>query len=313
MTGFDNRTLQSMQRHQQMRQVHEAGKQEANMRIARERQELATRAISAHLHERTAISKQSTYESCVTNMLELAHAGHDSQDITSEDLQIAASLVLEDPRVSYLERNIAAIYEAFPAYASALALNESDEYLSREEFRNNKRPLSQFNKVLKDFIDGDPRIQPDELQHYLQDCALTYGYSGEELALINRHIPLQLRGMMHELGFESLLYRLDGIDIEDVTTEDDLNGIDSRIIREDGTDILIDVKASQTTAEKARSKRERAHMREYGQPLPSNILIVASGFLDSSFSQKYPWRPTEEAIARALPRIQTIIEQVPKQ
>lgn len=313
MAGFDNRTLRTMQQNRDNRLSHETAAREAIERQAAQRKGLATSALSESFRGHAETAKRQTYEATVTNIIELAHSGHDNRGITREDLQSAAEIALEDSGSSYLEHNIAAIYANFPDFVEAQQTMNTDVYVPKEEFTTAKKNLSKFNTTLKDFIDGDPRIQPQELQRYLQDCALTYGYSGRQLESVTRAIPELLRGMRAELSMESILYRLDGIDIMETTTEDDLNGIDERVLRDDGTEILIDVKASQITADKARTKREDRHRRVHGELLPSNILVITTGMKEDDYSPKTPWRPTEKGIARNIPRIQALIDAVPKQ
>lgn len=313
MAGFDNRTLKTMQQDRESREARDATAREALERQAVHRKEMATRALSESLRDQMEDSKHQAYQDTVTRMLKSAHDMHDSQGITRKNLRAAAEKAQSNPSSSYLEHNIAAIYARFPNFVNAQQLLETDAYIPREQRTAAKEDLSEFNTTLKNFIDGDPRIQPQELLRYLQDCALTYGYSGRQLEVINRAIPERLRGMRHELGMESILYRLDGIDIEDTTTEDDLDGIDERIRRDDGTAILIDVKASKMNANQARLEREERHMNRRGTPLPSNILVIHTGLGDDDFSPKTPWRPTEKGIARNIPRIQALIDAVPKQ
>lgn len=313
MAGFDNRTLRTMQQDRDNRLSREATAKEAIERQAAQRKGLATSALSESFRGHAETAKRQAYEHTVTNILELAHSGHDTRGITREDLKSAAEIALEDTGSSYLEHNIAAIYANFPDFVDAQQTFETDAYIPKKQFAETKKHLSVFNTTLKNFIDGDPRIQPQELQRYLQDCALTYGYSGRQLEMINRAIPEMLHGMRHELGMESILYRLEGIDIEETTTEDDLNGIDERIRRDDGTMILIDAKASRATAERKRVQREERHLKKHGVSLPSNILVIHTGLRDEDFSPKTPWRPTEKGITRNIPRIQALIDAVPKQ
>lgn len=310
MAGFDRTTQLAMRASREDREHHLRLASESRADIERHRKELATRALSTNFQQKRATTKQGAYDTCVNNMLELAHVGTESVSIEQRDLQEAAFLILEEPGISYLEKNVASIYATFPEYISALEQRNSPKETSYNKRRAAKLELARFNTVLKNFINDDPTITPVELQNYINDCALTYGYSGQKLEEISSEIPTLLTGMRHELAAESVLYRLD-IDVEETDLEDDLNGVDYRVRRDDGTMIELDIKASEYTAQTKRARREKSFAERFNRPVPENSLIIASGFSEKDFASKSPWRLTEKAIVQAIPRFQRIIEQVP--
>ncbi len=311
MAGFDNRTLQTMQKNRNQHENHLNKIEEFRSRQAETQKRIGLRAVTNDIEARYSRDKQVAYDSATTNILELAHAGTDSHSLEREDIQDAASILLEEPSANYLEKNVARIYTSLPDYVDTIDMNTANsKFMSSEEYTQLKLKRVAFNATLKEVIDTDPRITPEELQTYINDAALTYGYDNETVSVLNEDVITRLGGMRHELAFESVIFRLK-YDVEETTFADDLDGVDCRVRRDDNTLIDIDVKSSPTNASMSKEKRERMYQERFGMSVPATKLTLWSGFKRDDFLQSSPWRPTEAAIARVIPQVEAAIDAVP--
>lgn len=164
-----------------------------------------------------------------------------------------------------------------------------------------------FNDAVRDIIDQHHnKIRPDVLLAVISAAAVSYRYSSEERKKLATEAEGVVRGMQHELAFESALYYLpDGFEVldRDEDSRDDANGKDYRVRCPNGTIVSIDVKASPRSEEKAIQKRDE-YFDSKGKVAPRNELILFSGFDSDDFEPKDPWRPKHDAIMRELPRLE---------
>lgn len=171
--------------------------------------------------------------------------------------------------------------------------------------RWNTRQLSRLNSTISFMIDTQSSITPDALEGVYKSTALNYGYSSEEINKLLDTVKNREQGMRHEIGHDAIMYRLPGdFEMLETTEDDDLNGIDRRWRCPNGAIVTFDIKASPETAEKADRLRAAFYRRAHRQ-IPANEMIIHSGLYDEDF--QHPWRPSEEAIARELPRMQRLI------
>lgn len=161
-----------------------------------------------------------------------------------------------------------------------------------------------FNNALRDSINANPRIEKSALTAIVKSAALFYQYPPNEIVGIERETIDTLRGMQHELAFESILWNLpEGFEVLETTDEDDAKGTDYRVKCPNGTLVSIDVKASQLSADRAYEKRANALARR-GKTVPSNEIILYSGFTEQDFDPSSPWRPTYQATSELTPYVE---------
>lgn len=170
----------------------------------------------------------------------------------------------------------------------------------------NTRSLAELNETIRFTIDNHSAITPDALTGMFKSSALNYGYRSQDINMLMDEIESREQGMRHEIGHDSVMYRLTGgFERLETTIDDDLNGIDSRWLCPNGTVVTFDVKATARNAEKANGTRNALYRRAHRQT-PKNHLIVHSGFHDDDFRVNH-WRPSEDAIIRELPHIEKIV------
>lgn len=202
------------------------------------------------------------------------------------------------------------IYSSFlagvPSYAEAIdRLPENHEWspLSYEERQTEVMKTIAFNDRIRTIIDANPRLSPDSLSTIVAGVIKHYKYDGGQSAKLNEYVAGSIRGMRHELAFESVLYYLpEGFEVINTTDKDDARGADFIVKAPNGRYVKIDVKASERKAMES-MKRKEARMARHGKKPPINELILASGFTSADFRTDYPWRVKDEAIARVLPGI----------
>lgn len=212
------------------------------------------------------------------------------------------------------KRIYGSILSVLPSFIKA----KSDLEHDRNEYKNRQRLTESqydhaidqtilFNDVIRDIIDQHHnKIRPDILLTIISAVAISYKYSSEERQHLMTEAEGVVKGMQHELAFESTLYYLpDGFEVLDrnENSRDDANGKDYRVRCPNGTIVSVDVKASPKSEEKAVQKRDE-HFASKGRTVPKNELILFSGFTYDDFDPRDPWRPKHDAIIRELPRLE---------
>ncbi len=191
---------------------------------------------------------------------------------------------------------------------------ESHEVLHRHGTSQNERysakmGMIEFNNALRRIIDTDPTIRAGTIVGLVKSTMVSYGYNAEDLNMGGQQTEMVLRGMKHELAFESTLYHLPkGYEVLDTTDEDDKHGADFKVRCPNGVIVSIDIKATPESAENANADQEFYYERtgRKGQA-PKDELIIYSGFTDDDFDPRNPWRATSEATQRAYPAIEAAL------
>lgn len=161
-----------------------------------------------------------------------------------------------------------------------------------------------FNNTLRTAIEVHPHVDEDQLTIIAKSTGHFYQYSSDAISQLGKDMQRRLKGMKHELAFESVLWNLpEGFEVLETTDEDDTDGADYRVRCPNGVSVSIDVKASQYYEEKTYNK-QRADLSRQGREMPRNKIILYSGFTNSDFRTDYPWRPTYEATTRLVPLVE---------
>lgn len=242
----------------------------------------------------------------------MPHKDHGRLQFARHALEYTKQLPPHDSRMIY-----SSILSALPSFMRAKAELEQDRNESRHNLRMNEHQHDsaidetiRFNDVIRDIIDQHHnKITPDVLLRIISTAAISYKYSTKERAQLLIEAEGVIRGMQHELAFESSLYYLpEGFEVLDRSEagRDDANGKDYRVRCPNGTVVSIDVKASLKSAEKAIQKRDD-HFALKGMFAPRNELIHFSGFSQDDFGMEDPWRPKHDAVLRELPKIEATL------
>lgn len=172
--------------------------------------------------------------------------------------------------------------------------------------RWNTRTLAELNETVRFSIDNHGSIPPEVLTGIYKSTALNYGYTAPEINELIARVERGEQGMRHEIGHDSMMYRLPDEFIKlETTIDDDINGIDSRWQAPNGVVLEFDIKASEESAYRSNMVHEALYRRA-GRKVPANKLIVHSGFSDADFSEHH-WRPNEDAIMRELPKVEHMV------
>ena len=231
----------------------------------------------------------------------------DRQMFSRSSRQFADSLPDNDPRsVS------ANIFAQLPDYMHAITTlpdrrnpDHRDRKISKETREQEVEKTIKYNNVLRDIINHNQNLTPRTLLKTVSAVAMRYGYSDKERELVIDRTKGDLKGMQHELAFESVLYYLpEGFEIIDTDNQDDARGADYMVRCPNGTVVSIDVKATQRLQDEAQ-ERKAYHASRFNQTMPSNEIILYSGFTQSDFDTQSPWRPTQDAVMSVLPHVES--------
>ena len=205
------------------------------------------------------------------------------------------------------EKMYASILATLPGSVRAERVLQSRDDISYNDRHTAVLEKISFNNALRESIENNPRIEKSILLNTVKSAAQFYQYSANEINAVERGTSDSLRGMQHELAFESILWNLpEGFEILETTDEDDARGTDYRVRCPNGTEVSIDVKASEEAAANSYQKRVAALARR-GKTVPKNELILYSGFTDEDFDPTYPWRPTYEVTSELTPYVESIL------
>lgn len=211
-----------------------------------------------------------------------------------------------DPRKMYSD-----LLATMPSYYDGLqTLASQNDHrpghrVTRDQHLNAVDNIIRYNDVIRDIINHNPRIQPDVLMSVVGAAAVQYKYPSKEREMLLHDTKGLLKGMQHELAFESALYYLpDDFEIVDTVDGDDAKGADFKVRCPNGVVVSIDVKATQRLEDEERLKKSEKLAR-YGRNVPQNEIVLYSGFEREDFEANNPWRPKHEAVERVLPRLQS--------
>lgn len=118
---------------------------------------------------------------------------------------------------------------------------------TREQYADERAATIDFNTAVRDIIDHDPRMTPEQLQSFLESTFVT-SYGTKDLEFFTQHSSRVIVGMQHEIGFEQIINHIDGLTYRAATKEEELSdGVDMYITFY-GKEIPIDIKAGQRKA-----------------------------------------------------------------
>lgn len=187
--------------------------------------------------------------------------------------------------------------------------NYRHDYDHNEDHYEAKLQMAKFNEVIRNIIDTHPRIQATTIVGLVRSVSLRYGFDADQVNTATEDVNIMLYGAKHELAYEAALHRLPlGFEVIPTDAEDDKHGADMLVLCPNGVVVSIDVKSTRKAAMRGQEKQERYHKRTHTH-MPRNEIIVFSGFRSEDFHPDNPWRPTDEAIERVLPAIETRLYQ----
>lgn len=248
------------------------------------------------------ISIQRVGEHATRSMIGSHKHQHDPRTITSKAAdEYTATKDPGDSRHMY-----GSLLAGIPSFADAISkLPDNHEWspLSYEERQTEIMKTIAFNDRIKQIINHNPRLAPDTLMTVVKGVVEHYNYGqGRSHEIIDR-VWSSIRGMQHELAFESVLYYLpEGFEIMETTGEDDAHGADYIVRAPNGRIVVIDVKATERQADKSYQRKVR-RLAKHGKKPPQNELIIATGFTGNDFRNDYPWRVKDSAIQNLLPHV----------
>lgn len=182
-------------------------------------------------------------------------------------------------------------------------------HASRQERHDAKLEMIEFNDALRNIIDTNPNIREDTLKGLITSAMLGYGYGADDLNGGKAETKAALIGMKHELAFESALSWLpDGYEILTTTDEDDKHGADFKVRCPNGVILYIDVKSTPESAYEATEGNVEFYARFHEQ-VPKNQLVLYSGFEREDFTDRHPWRPTDESVQRVYPDLEMLLQK----
>lgn len=186
---------------------------------------------------------------------------------------------------------------------------QGSHWLSEAEWDEAKEHTIAYNDVFRSIIENNPHLPPQTIVATTLEVADTFSYSDDVKEMLQHNTFGVLRGMQHEVAFETLLEQLPE-DFELVYTddEDDAHGADFKVRCPNGIVLSIDVKATEHLVEEARERTKR-YMNKHHRKAPASEIILFSGFDELDFSEDSPWQPSPEAIHRELPRIKSELLQ----
>lgn len=242
----------------------------------------------------------------LTALKTIQEGGHSHHSLGESRMRFA------DAAHQYLRENSADDIDTH-MYASILAVvprmvdgrhTLHEHHANRQRRHDAKLEMIEFNDVLREIIDINPNIREDTLKGLIISAMLSYGYSADDLNGGKLETRSSLTGMKHELAFEAVLSWLpEGYEILVTTDEDDKHGADFKVLCPNGVILYIDAKASPESAAEA-TQDNIGFYAKFREQVPANQLVLYTGFVREDFTDKNPWRPTDESVQRVLPQLQ---------
>ena len=154
-------------------------------------------------------------------------------------------------------------------------LDQHGDTMKRPEKKKLLGPVITFNHALRKIIDAEQCSRMQQLTDFVGRVALTMGKSGEIAQYAENAAQITLVGMRQEIAAESVLSSMQEVHgIRGANDEEELNGIDI-VVNYRGIEVGIDIKSSQTAADKANKVA-----REHGD---TGYMAVWSGFTGRDF------------------------------
>lgn len=244
-------------------------------------------------------------------MRALAEEDHREQDHSSHRnlghlaLSRAASEIVQQPTPEApYNKEYLQLLSAIPGYMSVLEKSMHNEPLTKAEKRN----IIPLNHAIKEIIDTHQSLTHTELHTLLHRAITLSGYQNGNDAvhdIASKIIP----GMEHELAGSAALYQLsENPYVEDTTVEDELKGVDARLVFDDGTTITIDFKASEAAANRAQERHD-AYREEHHITTPDTHMIYWTGYEKHDFLPDKIGRVTPDAEARELGHLEYYVHE----
>ncbi|GEM_PF-1486276 len=224
--------------------------------------------------------------------------------VFGERMASEPSLSIEKQRDMFAVQLLARL----PDFLRAQLASRQEEYdrsaprLSKAEHDRNMSHVIGFNHTLHDMIDMFPELKVNDITRFIKTAALDM-YGPKEAAFADQSTREALVGMQHEIGLKQILWQIE--DVEDVIEADEAQerrGIDL-IVHYRGTELAVDAKAAQKSADKAYDKWFNNHQagRQGGYPIWTRINYedFGGGF-----------RITDERAKQLAPYIQAELEQL---
>lgn len=162
-----------------------------------------------------------------------------------------------------------------------LAQRQLDKYgktMERCEKKKLLGPVITFNHALRKIIDAEQCSGMQQLINFVTDIVLMMGESKEVVQYAENAAQIILIGMRQEIAAESVLSSMQEVyGIRGANDEEELDGIDI-VVTYKGIEVGIDIKSSQTAADKANKIA-----REHGD---TEYMAVWSGFTGRDFGNK---------------------------
>lgn len=220
----------------------------------------------------TEISKHTLdipyYVTAIRTSEEYLEARKEQAGQTETIKRAAGALALHETRGGEYrsrEGDVFDVISKIDTFASSQAKLESLK--SRNAPRQEKLPylrdVIEFNHAVKQMVNNNPSLKFDEVVAFVTKMYMLSNQqeirnlkSQEEreaqLGWFKNTTSVTLNGMRHELGAEQILGTIDDLDYEDISTEDELHGVDYFVTIGDKR-CGIDIKAGQHRTAEART------------------------------------------------------------
>ena len=109
--------------------------------------------------------------------------------------------------------------------------------------------VAEFNHAVKDMIDSNPSLTFSEVSKFILSMNQTINGRVSGGPRFEHEVTQRLVGMSHEIAVEQMLGYMPGVDYQEATVDDDVNGIDLFVSIDGSPMTPIDIKASSSTAQ----------------------------------------------------------------
>lgn len=212
---------------------------------------------------------------------------------------LAAASLTNPEKSGYMSRegHVFNVFQYVDSFSRSAQVLDTIPPYNREMRLPHLENVLKFNHALKGLIDNDPSLGFASTHFLLRQL---YGaLNGQEgAASFSEHARARLVGMRHEIGFEQILGTMPDIEYEEGDEMSDLAGADVDVLFR-GNWIPLDIKASEATAQAARSKAAESRRN------PN--LIVWSQLNESDFGDNL--RVSHAVAQERAPDVYRLLEQ----
>lgn len=144
--------------------------------------------------------------------------------------------------------NLISTLQPFLEATVSIEKSKQDGTYRRSEHQSDIAKTIDFNNGVKEVIDHNPRLSPDQLSQFLESTFIT-SYGKTDSALFLQASEWSIYGMKNELGFEQIASHIDGLSLRSSTKKEELTfGADYYVTLNDLL-IPIDIKSDRWKAE----------------------------------------------------------------